>query len=172
MTATPTPNRLVEWSPEYAATFAELRDFLMPAVAPLGGTVEHVGSTSVPGMYGKPVLDVDAVLPARDSVPAAVAALTELGYRHRGDLGVAGREAFDRPAQLPLHHMYVVVDGSAAHHDHVDLRDYLCSSQSAVQRYAVRKRELADVLATDRTAYTEAKSDVVQQLLAEARSRR
>ncbi len=169
---TSTANQLVDWSPEYAATFAELREFLMPAVAPLGGTVEHVGSTAVPGMYGKPVLDIDAVLPGRAAVPAAVAALTELGYRHRGDLGVAGREAFDRPARLPLHHMYAVVHGSAAHHDHIDLREYLRTSPSAVQRYAVRKRELAAVLATDRTAYTEAKGDVVQQLLAEARAQR
>jgi GrpB-like predicted nucleotidyltransferase (UPF0157 family) len=172
MTVASTPYRLVEWTRDYVACFAKLRANLDPVVRRLGARVEHVGSTAVRGMIGKPIIDIDIVVPEREMMPAAVAALSELGYRHKGDLGVAGREAFDAPAGLPESHPYVVVAGSAAHRDHVDLREYLLATPSAVSRYNRRKRELEKLLEADPRAYTAAKGDVVQVLLAEARAQR
>ena len=58
--------------------------------------IEHVGSTSVPNLCAKPIIDLDVVVHPED-VPAAIAAVEALGYRHEGDLGVAGREAFAGP---------------------------------------------------------------------------
>jgi GrpB-like predicted nucleotidyltransferase (UPF0157 family) len=91
---------------------------------------------------------------------------------HRGDLGIAGREAFDCPPTGPYHHLYVVVDGSAAYRDHVDLRDHLREHPEDAARYAARKREVAHLLRSDREAYVRAKGDVIREILDRARARR
>ena len=53
-----------------------------------------MGSTSVPGLEAKPILDIDVVISTRDELPAVIERLSTLGYEHLGDLGIAGREAF------------------------------------------------------------------------------
>lgn len=172
MTVADTPYRLVEWTCDYVTRFQHIREHLGPVLASAHARLEHVGSTAVAGTIGKPIIDLDVVVEDREAMPTAVAALTQIGFRHRGDLGVAGREAFDPPTGLPDSHPYLVVDGSPAYRDHVDLRDYLRSSPSAVARYNARKRELEQLLRSDPHAYTDAKGDVVQELLAEARAHR
>jgi len=59
----------------------------------------------------KPIIDIDVVKSAA-GVPKAIKALEEAGYKHLGDLGITGREAFESPTDLPAHHLYVVVPGS------------------------------------------------------------
>lgn len=87
---------VVDHDPAWAGEFERLAAVIRGALGELALAVEHVGSTSVPGLAAKPVLDVAAVVPSADGLPVAVARLAALGYRHRGDLGIAGREAFGR----------------------------------------------------------------------------
>ena len=92
------------------------------------------------------------------------------GYIHRGDLGIAGREAFDVPPDLPYHHLYVVAAGTKPHLDHVLLREYLRSHPDAAERYGQRKLQVAHLIAAvGRQAYMEAKASMVEELLAIAR---
>ncbi|MGB6005658.1 MAG: GrpB family protein, partial [Ornithinimicrobium sp.] len=63
-------------------------------------SIEHVGSTSVPGLAAKPVLDIDVIV-TREHIGAAIDALTEIGYRHVGDRGIPGREALEAPDEDP-----------------------------------------------------------------------
>jgi GrpB-like predicted nucleotidyltransferase (UPF0157 family) len=163
------PAEVVEYDPEWPRQFAGIRDRIAPALGPVEHRVEHVGSTAVPGLAAKPIIDVDVVV-AEPEVDRVVAMLAALGYRHVGDLGIIGREALLPPAGGPYHHPYVVVDGSAALADHVDLRDYLASHPAAAQRYARRKHELAHLLETDRDEYVRQKGDVVEELLRLART--
>jgi GrpB-like predicted nucleotidyltransferase (UPF0157 family) len=86
-------------------TFAMLRDRAWPLVAPFAETIEHVGSTSVPGLAAKPVIDLDVIAPSRDAVMLAIRALASLGYRHVGDLDIPGREALREPAGDPRHNL-------------------------------------------------------------------
>ena len=66
-----------------------------------------MGSTSVPGLAAKPIIDIDVVVASVDNVPVAVERLESLGYRHEGDLGIqGGREAFRAPKGLPDHHLW------------------------------------------------------------------
>lgn len=164
------PAEVVGYDESWPAAFAALAGRLH-GVLPAGARVEHVGSTAVPGLAAKPILDVDVVVPSAAAVVPAIAALESAGYVHRGDLGIPGREAFTAPAGSPYHHLYVVVDGSPPHRDHVDLRDLLRRDAAARQRYAEEKRRLAPLLRTDREQYVEQKGVVVEQLLREARSR-
>ena len=135
----------------------------------LGYRVEHVGSTSVPGLAAKPVVDIDVVVNASDEVPAAIEALRSLGYVYQGDKGIAGREAFLWPPGARPHHVYVVVDGSPPYLDHVDFRDYLRNHPETCEDYAALKIELAQRHVEDRLGYTEAKAEFVTGVLRAAR---
>ncbi|HEY1572664.1 MAG TPA: GNAT family N-acetyltransferase [Pseudonocardiaceae bacterium] len=161
---------VVDYDPTWPAVFEHLRRPIASAVGDLALTVEHVGSTSVPGLAAKPIIDMDVVAREPADVPELIARLAPLGYRHTGDQGIPGREAFQEPAGPPPHHLYVVVAGNAPHNDHVLFRDYLRRHPHAVAGYTARKRELADLLAVDRAAYVDAKADVVTDILRRARA--
>lgn len=95
---------VVPWSADWARDFERVAADLRTALATVpGARVEHVGSTSVPGLPAKPILDIDVIVSSAD-VPAAVEALSLIGYVHRGDLGVVGREAFHPPDEQPRRH--------------------------------------------------------------------
>ena len=160
---------VVPYDERWTRDFEEIRDQLWPAVSAFAVRVDHVGSTAVPGLPAKPVIDVDVVLRQAEDVPRAVTALADLGYEHRGDLGILGREAFSVLPGLPDHHLYVVVLDSPAHRDHLDLRDHLRTHPEDAERYAAEKRRLAPLLATDREAYVRGKAWLVQELLRAAR---
>lgn len=163
------PASVVEYDARWPGWFAEIRDGLSPYLKGIPHTVEHVGSTAVPGLAAKPIIDVDVVVPAADHVPAAVAAMVAAGYHHEGDLGITGREAFALPpGAAHYHHLYVVVDGNKPHQDHVLLRDHLRANAADRERYAALKRELAHLLTTDRTAYVEAKAGLVEEIIQRA----
>lgn len=155
---------VVDWSPRWAEQFEEVAADLRAALVDVASArVEHVGSTSVPGLAAKPVLDVDVVVEAAD-VAAAVAALESLGYVHRGDLGVTGREAFHAPGG-PRRHVYVCTSGTANVRNHLAVRDVLRRDPDLRDAYAAVKRALADDPAMDIDTYLAGKSAVLQQVL-------
>jgi GrpB-like predicted nucleotidyltransferase (UPF0157 family) len=161
------PAEVVDYDPRWPVWFEEIRARLAPYLGDF--VVEHVGSTAVPGLAAKPIIDVDIVVPSAASVPTAIARLADAGYRHEGDQGIPGREAFALPPDaVHYHHLYVVVEGNKAHQDHVLLRDHLRAHAGDRERYAARKRELAHLLHTDRTAYVSGKGALVEELIARA----
>lgn len=163
------PAVVTDYDPSWPTAFERIRSRVEPAVSDLHAHLEHVGSTAVPGLAAKPIIDVDVVVQDVTHVRLVIELLREIGYVHQGDLGVTGREAFHPPPQGPYHHLYVVVEGSPPYRDHVDLRDYLCRHPHEARRYSLRKREIAHLLAIDREAYVRGKSEIIEQMLARAR---
>ena len=156
--------RVVDWSPQWAEQFEAVAAVLRDALAGIGSaSVEHVGSTSVPGLAAKPILDVDVVVDAAD-VPAAVTALESVGYVHRGDLGVTGREAFFAPDE-PRRHVYVCTAGTTNVRNHLAVRDVLRFRDDLRDAYAAVKLALAADPAMDIDTYVAGKSAVLQQVL-------
>lgn len=159
---------VVPYSPEWPRQFAEVAGALEAALADVpSATVEHVGSTSVPGLAAKPVLDIDVLVDAED-VAAAVTALESVGYVHRGDLGVAGREAFRAPAGGPTRNVYVCTRGTLNVRNHLAVRDVLRRNPALRDEYAAVKLALAADPAMDIDTYIARKSAVLQKVLAEA----
>jgi GrpB-like predicted nucleotidyltransferase (UPF0157 family) len=111
-TATPSAVVIADDDTGWPGLFERLAEPLRAAVAGLGARVEHVGSTSVPGLAAKPIIDVDVVVPTAGDVPAAIERLRALGYVYQGDKGISGREAFLRPPGTAEHHLCVVVHGT------------------------------------------------------------
>jgi len=165
---------VADYDEDWPRWFAVLEARLWPAVQGVALRVDHVGSTAVPGLPAKPVIDLDVVVASADDFPAVIEALARLGYRWRGDLGVEGREAFDlaEPADLPRHHLYLVVENSKAHLDHVLLRDLLRTDPEARHAYGELKRHNAATVAGDMDRYVAAKAALVAELLTRARQER
>jgi GrpB-like predicted nucleotidyltransferase (UPF0157 family) len=97
------PIVISEYDPRWPALFCELRDGLPAGLRMRARLIEHIGSTAVPGLAAKPIIDIDVVVADQADVAEAIAMLAAAGYPHKGDAGVPGREAFDQPPRLPEH---------------------------------------------------------------------
>ncbi len=127
--------------------------------------IEHVGSTAVPGLAAKPIINISIVLSESNQMPCLIKRLATLEYGHLGDLGIEGREAFMHPPHLPRHNLYACPQGSLGLRNHLAFRDYLRSNPDSVQAYGRLKRELAAKYANDIDAYTDAKTDFIVDVL-------
>lgn len=165
---------VVDHDPVWTEWFQQLHDRIWPAVADHALRVDHVGSTAVPGLAAKPVIDMDIVVADDDAVRPAIEALRPLGYQWRGDLGVEGRQSltYIGADALPEHHLYLVVEGNRAHLDHVLLRDLLRDDADARDRYAALKKENVALADGDMDVYVAAKARLVAELLTRARQER
>lgn len=163
----PTSIDVVSHDEAWAHRFEQVAATLRAALADLPARVEHVGSTAVPGLAAKPILDIDVIVEA-DHVAAALRALEEAGYQHRGDLGVAGREAFFAPDADPRRHVYLCTAGTLNVRNHLAVRDVLRQRSDLRDEYAAVKQQLADHPDMDIVTYTARKSEVLQKVLAES----
>ncbi|MDA8262286.1 MAG: GrpB family protein [Actinomycetota bacterium] len=159
------PIVIQDYDPAWPAMFEELAEPVRGALVGMNARVEHVGSTAVPGLAAKEVIDMDVVVASPQDVPEAVERLGRLGYLHRGDLGIRGREAFAWPPGSRRHHLYVVPAGSEPFLNHLRFRDHLRSHTEDADAYAALKRLLAQTYRTDRARYTDAKSAFIGRIL-------
>jgi GrpB-like predicted nucleotidyltransferase (UPF0157 family) len=173
------PIVVVPYDPEWARVFEGLRHVYLDALGELVVAVEHVGSTAVPGLLAKPIIDIDLVIQSRDDFPGVTSQLAALGYRHAGDLGVAGREAFARDGaedvprdgsgrRWPAHNLYTCASGSRELRRHLAFRDWLRSNPEAAVEYGKLKERLAELYRHDRDAYTDEKTGFIEAILAKA----
>ena len=159
---------IVDFDPTWADTFAQLRQRVLDVLDPAPVTIEHVGSTSVDGLAAKPVIDMSVFVADDDAVLIAIEQLATIGYRHRGDLGVEGREAFHAPPGSPAHHLYVGTTESLGLRNHLAVRDYLRGHPEAVREYGALKKQLAAQHADDIDSYIDGKTDFLLRILADS----
>jgi GrpB-like predicted nucleotidyltransferase (UPF0157 family) len=155
------------WPDLAAAAQAELQ----AALPGLFLAIEHFGSTSVPGLAAKPVIDLMAATDDIDRVTQHDDALSELGY-NRFDAGMPGRLFYvrDRDGRRS-HHLHVVPARDFTTRNELLLRDYLRTHPGDAARYAALKQHLAGVAASG-DEYTRAKTDLIQELTDAARAER
>lgn len=159
---------VVEYDPRWPAKFENLAARVSNIVDGVIA-VEHVGSTSVPGLAAKPIIDLIVVIASRAALPMMIAALERIGYRYEGDLGIAGREAFRWPRGEDRHHLYVCDRESPELQRQLAFREYLRSEPEERDRYVQLKRQLAGRHRTDRAAYTSGKSEFIERALKSSR---
>jgi len=159
--------RVVDSDPAWPEIFTNLAGDLRQALGSRAAGIEHVGSTAVPGLAAKPIIDI-AVLLAPHAAPAdVISALESAGYRFRGDKGDAGGLLFvleDRPARR-VAHVHAVADVSQWQR-YLAVRDRLRSDSTARAAYTRLKRTLAALHPDDRQSYTAAKASFVAALAA------
>ncbi len=160
--------QIVPYDPAWPVTFETLRLELTEALRLVDiVAIEHVGSTAVPGLAAKPVIDIDVVV-VSGQVGATIEALEAASYAHRGELGVPDRHAFVAPDDGPRRHVYVVVDGSLALRNHLGIRDVLRGDAELRHRYGDLKRALSQRDYESADQYVADKSELLQVLLERA----
>jgi GrpB-like predicted nucleotidyltransferase (UPF0157 family) len=153
------------YDPEWPLTFERIHARVWPVVQHAAMSLEHVGSTSVPGLRAKPVIDACIVVASPRDIPHVVKALATVGYVHRGDLGVPDREAFKKPASFPKHHLYASYRGSLSLKNHLGLRDYLRAHPDVAIEYGDLKQTLAKRFPEDIDSYIEGKTEFILAIL-------
>ena len=161
----PNPVIIEDYDPRWPQLFEMLRSPIAAVLDGLAISIEHVGSTAVPGLAAKPVIDIDVLLKSSTELAVVIRKLTDLGYEHRGDLGVNGREAFRANSAVVQHHLYVCPLGSLEFERHIAFRNYLRAHPADANAYALLKRRLARKFGSDREGYNEAKTEFVQRIL-------
>jgi GrpB-like predicted nucleotidyltransferase (UPF0157 family) len=160
----PAPIVVVDYDPAWPSIARRLIEEVRAACGGLLVQVEHIGSTAVPGLAAKPIIDLMPGLARPEDGLACVAPMEALGYEYRGAFGIPGRHYFPRQAEgerLAVHaHMFVV--GHPEWTRHLLFRDYLRAHPRRMREYEALKRGLAERFRDERAAYTDAKSDFVR----------
>lgn len=154
-----------QWPHDFEAIRRELAD----ALGDLAIRIEHVGSTSVPGLSAKPIIDIDVVISDYGVFPEVAEKLARSGYEHEGDLGIPEREAFryENKSHLQKHHLYVCPKSSRELHRHVTFRDYLRTHPDAVKRYSEAKETAARLYSDSIDDYIRSKSPCIEAIYKE-----
>lgn len=158
---------IVDYDPDWPARFEVLRSGYERALAGVSILrIEHVGSTSVPGLAAKPVIDIDIVVTV-DQVPRAIEAMERSGFLSLGERGIPDRWALQAPTDLSRTNTYVVAEGSLALRNHLAVRDQLRREVALRDEYAALKRSIAASV-HDIDEYVEKKSSFLSVVLAQA----
>ncbi len=153
------------YNSSWPSMFEAIKAQVWPAVQDIAIGIEHVGSTSIPGLSAKPVIDIDVVILNASDLPMVIERLKAVGYEHRGNLGIEGREAFRAPAASIKQNFYVCLEDSLALKNHLLLRDHLRSNASARDEYSLLKHELARKFPDDIDSYVEGKTAFILRVL-------
>lgn len=162
---------LLEYQDTWPAQFQPVAAELLSVFASSGPSVEHIGSTAVPGLCAKPVLDVLVGLEMLSEAEDRQHALASLGYIYRAEYEVQlpDRRYFVRAeAQTPRVHLHCVVHEGRLWQQHITFRNLLRHSPEILSEYAALKRNLALVHAGNKSAYTEAKAPFIRRVIAGA----
>lgn len=163
------PIHIVPYDASWATKFEEEKAWLEKMLAPWRrGPVEHVGSTAVPGLCAKPVIDIMVGVTSLLESEPAKAGLREAGYQY-AEYKTDVMHWFCKPSfAMRTHHLHLIPYGSPLWHDRLRFRDLLRSDAMLAGQYAALKMELAQRFERDREAYTDGKSPFIARALASA----
>jgi len=150
----------------WAHEFEKIKAEILPVVEDLILSIEHVGSTSVKGLYAKPIVDMIIIIDNNGLLPEIIQRLAQLGYTHMGDLDVNGREAFkytDKP-HLMAHHLYICPNDAMEHKRQTTFRDYLRLHPADRDKYSKIKLEMAAKFPHNIDSYIDGKEPVILEI--------
>jgi len=159
--------QLQDYDPSWAARFAAERNSLLALLPGVFIDIQHIGSTAVPGLVAKPVIDILAGVESMAVAESLATPLCSSGYTTSAEFNDAlpDRKWFMRWTNgRRTHHLHVVVYESQTWCERLRFRDALCASPELAGQYAALKRRLAEKHATDREAYTDAKAAFVHAI--------
>ncbi len=158
-----------QYDPGWRSWFLAITEYLGPELRDSCTVIEHVGSTSVPGMVAKPIIDLDLVI-LRSQFGKVRSLLETKGYFWEGDLGIPDREAFKIPDEtlrqgLPPHHLYVCPSDSTQLKRHLAFRSFLLDNPEYVTRLSNLKWALCERFDNDREAYMAGKDALCREII-------
>ncbi len=160
--------RIADYNPAWPLRFAELGGSLREALGAVAIRIDHIGSTSVPGLAAKPVIDIQISVARLEPVQPFCAPLQRLGFVYRSDNPERTKRYFREPPGQPRTHIHVRRAGSFSEQFALLFRDFLRACSQAATEYETVKRSLADRYRLDRNAYTGAKGPIVWEIIRQA----
>lgn len=161
-----------EYTPDWIKNFADLKREIDKGLNGLEYRIEHVGSTSVPNLDSKPIIDIDIVYENESELEKIKSGLINLGYDHNGNQGIEKREVFKRKGKsingildTITHHLYVCLKNSKALERHILSRNFLRKNDWARLEYQAMKYRLAEKANQDKKLYAELKELNVNEFI-------
>jgi GrpB-like predicted nucleotidyltransferase (UPF0157 family) len=155
---------IVSYDPTWPTAFRHIGMKLRRSLGLLALRIDHIGSTSVPGLAAKPIIDIQVSVAALDPVAAYGSAFEGAGFHWREENPDRMKRYF-REISGPRTHVHVRAAGSWSEQFALLMRDYLRTHPEDAARYAVLKHELASQLGHDRHAYTNAKGPFIWAMM-------
>jgi len=163
------PVIIVDYNPNWPQMYEQEKARIQDAVGEYLIDIQHVGSTSIPGLSAKPILDIMPVIRDIALIEHCVQPLAALDYAYAGENGIPGRHYFRKPidntTQPSMVHLHVVEKGHDQWAMMLLFREYLRLHPQSAQQYDILKRELAATYGSDRVGYTDAKAAFVKSII-------
>ena len=156
---------VVPYNSEWEKHFQVEAEFLKKVFGKYLLDVFHIGSTSIPGILAKPVIDLLPVVRDIERVESFTSILVQQGYIAKGEYGIPGRRFFIKGSQEKrTHHIHIFQDGNPEITRHLLFRDYMRAHPQEAERYSRLKLELAQKYRSDAAAYSQAKHDFITEM--------
>ena len=162
------PIVIVPYDVEWPRRFERLARVMREALGDVALRIDHIGSTSIPGLAAKPVIDIQIAVADFEPLDAFRVPLERLGYVFRAENPELTKRYFREPPGQPRTHIHVRREGSFSQQFALLFRDYLRVHPDVAAQYAVLKTDLAQQYRSDREAYTDAKNPFIWQVIREA----
>jgi GrpB-like predicted nucleotidyltransferase (UPF0157 family) len=160
---------VVPYDPEWQHLYDLEAERLRAVFGVLLLDIHHIGSTSVPGLHAKPIIDIMPVVRYIEQVDHHNGEMVALGYEARGENGIMGRRYFTKGEDAHrTHHVHIYAPGNSEVNAHLHFRDYLRAHPDEAQRYGDLKRRLAAEFTNDIYGYIDGKDAFVKELIAKA----
>ena len=168
-----TPHRRIEvvpYDPHWAQEYERASEEVMTALGSNLLAIHHIGSTSIPAIRAKPVIDILAVVADLVAVDQRTAEMERLGYEVMGEFGIAGRRYFRRDDSTGrrTHHVHAFAQGSPHVARHLAFRDFMRSHPKVADEYGELKQKLAAMHPHDMNAYMDGKNGFIKEMEARA----
>lgn len=163
---------LMPHDPRWAEEFEREKRVLLETFGDRILAIEHIGSTSIPGIPAKPLIDILVAVESLDDIDDFIGTLPTLGYQYMPERRFADRQFFPKgPESKRTHHLSLVEpDSETGWNSHTLFRDYLRTHEAERAEYARLKERLAAEFADDRERYTDGKQDFVLEIIAKAKA--
>lgn len=157
---------LVPHDPRWSNAFEQEAELIRRALSGVSIEVHHIGSTAIPGIAAKPVIDMIGVAASVDVLDENAHRLVAIGYEAMGEYGIAGRRYFRKDSRdgARTHQLHAFATGSPDIQRHIDFRDYMRAFPDAAAAYEQLKLALARRSGPDIVRYADAKTDFVRDI--------
>jgi GrpB-like predicted nucleotidyltransferase (UPF0157 family) len=155
--------KVVPYDPNWVLLYEKEAQNLTNIFGDLLAAIHHIGSTAVPGLMAKPVIDIMPVVYDIEKVDVLNPGMIELGYLPKGEMGITGRRFFIKPAVTErTHHVHIFQSGSAEALRHLAFRNYLIAHPREAALYGDLKRQLAQQYPEDIIKYMDGKDSWIK----------
>ncbi len=165
------PVEIVDYDPQWPVVYGEEKGRILDVIGRRIVAIEHVGSTAIPGLAAKPIIDIMVAVRRLADAEECIEPLQSIGYEYvpEFEAELPERRFFRKgPPEARTHHIHMIELTSEFWERHLLFRDYLRSHPDVAQQYYKLKKELADRYGSDREAYADAKTPFIESVLAMA----